>query len=88
MPSPITKPVARVTRDEYRVLYAGAARAKAIVVTILPGDVLEFREKKGRMRWLLAIDTAFKYAVRLQALSKVAEKGRKTIERKRQVKRK
>lgn len=84
MPSPITKPVARVTREAYRVLYASGMKAKPVVVAILPGDVLEFREKGGRNRWLLAIDTAFRYAVRLHALKEAGEKGRKKIERKRQ----
>lgn len=88
MATQLNKPVSRVTREAYRVLYAGANRAKPVVVTILPGDVLEFREKGGRHRWLLAIDTAFKYAVRLHALKEAGEKGRKKIERKRQVKRK
>jgi hypothetical protein len=84
MPTPINHKVARVTRDSYRVLYASANKARPIVVTILPGDVLEFREHGCKTKFMLAIDTAFKYAVRLDALAKAAEKhkakcGRKGI---------
>lgn len=70
----INKPVSRKTRQPYAVLYA---KARPIVVTIKPGDVLEFREHGRRSRWLLSIDTAFKYAVRLAALHEAAEKRRK-----------
>ena len=68
--------VTRKTEREYRVLYACAGKAKPIVCTILPGDVLEFKELRGRDRWTLAIDTAFRYAVRLKALADGAEKHR------------
>ncbi len=61
----LTKPVKRVTQGTYRVLRIGYPRK--IVVTILPGDVLEFREQRGKIRWVLAVDTAFRYAVRLKA---------------------
>lgn len=64
----IDKKVQRRTRDSYRVLYAPGYRARPIVVAILPGDVLEFREHGRRGRWLLAIDSAFKYAVRIKAV--------------------
>jgi len=84
MPYPIKRPVIRQTRYKYRVLYASGSKAKPIVVTILPGDVLEFRESRGRARFTLAIDTAFKYAVKLAALKEAGEKGRKKIERKKQ----
>jgi hypothetical protein len=47
------------------------------IVTILPGDVLEFREQRSRAKFLLNIDAAFKYAVRLAALKEAGEKGRK-----------
>lgn len=69
----IKKPVTRKTRMPYSVLYA---KARPIVVSIKPGDVLEFREHGRRSRWLLSIDTAFKYAVRLQALHDAADKRR------------
>ena len=41
------KPVSRVTRADYRVLYVSPRR---IVVRIGPGDVLSFRER-GRRQW-------------------------------------
>jgi hypothetical protein len=69
----ITKPVTRRTRESYSVLFT---KARPVVVTISPGDVLEFREHGRRGRWLLAVDTAFKYAVRLQAMRDAAEKAK------------
>jgi hypothetical protein len=70
------KPVTRRTRRDYSVLYPSARDARPVVVTIKPGDILEFREHGRRGRWQLAIDTAFRYAVRLQALAASAEKHR------------
>jgi hypothetical protein len=62
----------RKTEGAYRVLYA--AEARQVVVAILPGDVLEFREHGRRGRWLLAIDSAFRFAVRLAADAKRRER--------------
>jgi hypothetical protein len=70
----IDRPVKRRTNNRYNVLYCSAAKARPIVVSILPGDVLEFREHGRRMRWYLAIDSAFKYAVRAKAAADVAAK--------------
>ena len=61
----IKKPVARNTRDEYTVLRS--CKARRIVVTLAPGDLLEFREQGCRLRWSLDIETAFKIAVRCSA---------------------
>ena len=63
--------VQRVTTREYAVLYR---RPRSIVVRIEAGDVLEFREKGRRERWLLPIDTAFKYAVHLHARAEAAQR--------------
>jgi hypothetical protein len=70
----LRKAVRRRTARAYAVLYRSA---RPIVVTLLPGDVLEFREHGRRCRWLLAVDTAFKYAVRLKAFQDAAEKRRR-----------
>jgi hypothetical protein len=70
----LEKPISRATRGEYSVLYT---KRRAVVVTLLPGDVIEFRELGRRCRWLIAVDTAFRYAVRCQALSEAAERRRK-----------
>jgi len=67
----IAKPVSRRTARPYSVLYA---KARPIVVTILPGDVLQFREAGRRAHWHLAIETAFRYAVRLKAFADAAER--------------
>lgn len=70
----IKKPTHRVTRQEYSVLYT---KPRRIVVTIQPGDVLSFREHGRRARFLLAIDTAFRYAVRLHAATEVLHKSKR-----------
>ena len=70
----ITKPGKRRTQGTYNVLYVSPRKARRVIVTILPGDVLEFREQGRRMRWHLAIDSAFKYAVRCKAFADMAAK--------------
>lgn len=62
----ILRPVRRATARSYAVLYQ---KARPIVVSIIPGDVLEFRELRRRERWFLAVDTAFRYAVRMKAFA-------------------
>lgn len=66
--------VQRVTGREFSVLYT---KPRKIVVRLVPGDVIEFREHGRRGRWLLAADTAFKYAVRLAAFAEAVENRRK-----------
>ena len=68
------KKVRRATRGEYRGLFT---KARRIVVAIGPGDNLRFRELRCREEWLLPIDTAFRYAVRLKAFADAAEKRTK-----------
>jgi len=58
------RPVRRVTRAPYRVLYA---EARPVVVQIGPGDVLEFREWGRRQVWRLPIAEAFRLALRRAA---------------------
>lgn len=65
------KKISRRTNGAYAVLYQ---KARPVVVTLRPGDVLEFRELGRRQRWHLAVDTAFRYAVRCQALAEAREK--------------
>ncbi len=48
------KPVQRVTRGAFNVLYTGASEARQIVVRLAPGDVLEFRELGRRQRLVAA----------------------------------
>lgn len=66
------KPVSRRTARKYAVLYR---EQRPIVVTLLPGDVLEFRESGRRDRWHLAVDSAFRYAVRAKAFQEAREKA-------------
>ena len=41
-------------------------RGRRIVVSLLPGDVLSFREERTRREYLLTIAGGFEYAVRLE----------------------
>lgn len=60
----LDRTVTRRTAGEYRVLYA---KARPIVVSLAPGDMLVFRELGRRDRWTLPIATAFRIAVRAAA---------------------
>ncbi len=68
----ITKPVIRQTQQTYNVLRVSEDRH--IVCSMLPGDVLEFREKGKRGRWTVAIVDAFRAAVRTKAQAEVNAK--------------
>lgn len=72
----LTRRVSRATRKPYSVLYSGDKKARRIVVTLAPGDILEFKEIRRRERFYLNIDTAFKYAVRMKAFADGAAKRR------------
>jgi hypothetical protein len=57
-------------------------RGRRIVVSLLPGDVLSFREERTRKDYLLSIAGAFDYAVMLEVERRkrektLARKGRK-----------
>lgn len=71
------KKVTRVTTKSYCVLYVSKRKARPIVCTILPNDVLEFREHGRRDRFLLPIEAAFRYAVRCKALADALDKHKK-----------
>lgn len=68
----ISKPLQRRTRDSYRVLYASESRP--IVVSVMPGDLLGFREHGRREVFTLPIETAFKLSVRMKANAKAQAK--------------
>lgn len=72
MATVLSKPTTRQTRGVYRVLYA--SKSREIIVTLLPGDIMEFREKGCRARFALPIESAFKFAVRMTAMRAAAEK--------------
>ena len=67
----LLKPVTRRTRTAYSVLYKTPRHARQIVVTLQPGDLIEFRERGRRCRWRLPIESAFRYAVRRQAFAEM-----------------
>jgi hypothetical protein len=60
--TPLVKVVRRITRRTYTILYVHEARA--IVVSLEPGDVITFRESGRRQTWSLPIDRMFRQAVR------------------------
>ena len=57
----LTRPLQRSTTGHYAVLYVSDRRP--IIVTLLPGDVIAFREYRRRQVFSLPIDYAFKCAV-------------------------
>ena len=63
--------VNRKTRGAYSTLYA---RPRQIVVSLIPGDFIEFREAGAKPRFCVPIDGMFRHAIRLKALSDAAEK--------------
>ena len=69
----LTKPVSRRTQRSYRVLYN---EPREIVVTLLPGDYLAFRESGRREKFILPIDQVFRSAVKISVSGEQA--ARKT----------
>lgn len=67
----LEKPIHRKTRGAYPTLYV---RPRQIVVSLLPGDFIEFRELGRRKRFRAPIDGIFKHVIRLQVLADAAEK--------------
>lgn len=62
------KPVQRVTRGTYMVLFPTCRKkARRIVVRIEAGDILRFRELGRRKRYDLPINEAFGLAVKCSA---------------------
>ena len=59
----LLKPVRRSTAQEYCVLHH--RQPKTICLALLPGDTIEFHEKRGRRKFRLTIDGAFLIAVRM-----------------------
>lgn len=76
--TPTSKQVTRVTVGAYpsRVGLTGAGygKARAIVVTILPGDTLLLRWKGTQQREYISIQQVMAYATRTRALSERAQK--------------
>ena len=70
----LTKAVRRKTRFPYAVLYSGKARP--IIVSLEPGDVITFREAGRRQVWSVPVDQAFRQAVRDTAQAVRREKRR------------
>lgn len=66
--------VKRRTRFEYCVLYTKPRRIVVSLESKGGEDLVVFREERRRQAWSLPVDAAFKYAVRLAALSEAREK--------------
>lgn len=67
----LEKAVHRKTRGAYSTMYQ---RPRQIVVSLLPGDLIEFREAGCRSRFAAPIDGIFKHVLRLKLLSEQAAK--------------
>ena len=65
----LTKKVKRRTLAPYR--------GRRIVVSMLPGDVLSFREERTRREYLLSISGAYTYAVMMEVERRKREKAAK-----------
>lgn len=66
MPTDLNRKVTRRTRDPYPVLFHKPER---IVVSFEVGDLITFRAARRRQVWTLPIVSAWRYAIRLQALA-------------------
>jgi hypothetical protein len=75
--TPLTKPIHRVTFTTVR----DKARSRVLTVSMLPGDVLEFRPKGTRYRVTVPMDKVFRYAEVLNARARLADKTAKRAKR-------
>lgn len=67
--TPLKKPVHRRTVDT-------SYRGRRIIVSLLPGDVLAFREERRRQQYLLSISGAYTYAVLMEVERRKREKAK------------
>ena len=67
----LEKQVSRKTKFTYKVLYN---QPREIIVSLTPGDVIEFREAGRKQRFSVEIHRVFSYAVRLHAESERSKK--------------
>lgn len=63
----LTKRVKRRTVSAYR--------GRRIVISLLPGDVLSFREERTRQEYLLSVTGAYIYAVQLEVERRKRERA-------------
>lgn len=68
--TPLKSPVHRETGARIR----DAGKTRAVIVSLLPGDVIQFRLKGTRTSYVLPIDAEFYRAARLHAERLRAEK--------------
>lgn len=68
--------VSRVTKAAYHILYP-QYEERPIVVSLVDGDLIEFREKGRSARFQLPIEEAFLAAVRKKALRAAIERKRR-----------
>ncbi len=68
----LKKPVTRETRMTIR----DRSERRSLMVTLLPGDVIEIRPKGTRARFSVDIETVFELAMKLEARRLAAEKAK------------
>lgn len=64
-------------RKSVRRKTAGRYRGRRIIVRLIPGDVIGFREERLRTEYTLSIAGAFHYAVQLEVERRKEERSRK-----------
>lgn len=70
MTTPLDKPVSRLSYTMRR----SAGKLRRLVVTFLPGDVIELREQGTQHRLIISIDSTYSAAAKLKAREIVAER--------------
>ena len=77
MTTKLRKPVHR----ESQLTIRDGSKVRAVIVSLMPGDVICLRPKGTRRAELLAVDTAWRYAVTLRVRAEVAARKSKRKER-------
>ena len=66
----------RLTKRVERETDARGWRGKRnLIVALLPGDLIEIREKGTRKRWVLPVDAAYHLAIKMEVAAQKKEKA-------------
>jgi hypothetical protein len=73
MTTPLDKPVSRLAHTTRRC----SGKLRRLVITLLPGDVIELREQGTQHRLIVSIDAVYSLASKYEALRLIAERKAK-----------
>ena len=73
MTTPLDKPVSRLSYATRRC----SGKMRRLVVTLLPGDVIELREQGTQHRLILSVDAAYSLAAKYEARRLIEERKAK-----------